>query len=161
MAPNNPILDIECGITITLVYKGAKYKRCSDFFWGLAQHAWEPISPPQMGPGGRDGGWDGGMRLWWIYLESQVKRRSLHVGFIWGLRKYNIVKTVDSHVITCATVILMIYPHLSRVRTYIVFYAYTLIKFLFQEFNKSFFLKTYCWAATDPRRARSFNVIDI
>lgn len=91
MAPNNPIFDFECGITISLVYKGAKYKRCSGFFWALAQSEWEPISISQMGPGcptnsprqsgGRDGGRDGGMRVWWIYLESQEKGRSLYLPF--------------------------------------------------------------------------------
>ena len=45
-APNNPMFDIECGITISLVYEGVKYKRCSLFFCTSAQHAWEPISNP-------------------------------------------------------------------------------------------------------------------
>lgn len=77
IAPNNPISDIELGITISLVYKGAEYKRRSWFLWALAQSAREPISSPQMGPGcptkspRRSWGRDGGMRVWWIHLESQ------------------------------------------------------------------------------------------
>lgn len=51
MAPNNPIFDIDWRITISLVYKGVKYKRCSGFFRDSTQCVWEPISIPQMGTG--------------------------------------------------------------------------------------------------------------
>lgn len=104
-APNNPILDIELEITISLEYKGAPHKKCSWFLWALAQSAREPISGPQMGPGGptnsprRSWGRDGGMGVWWIHLES--KRRSLPTclsfSHTWLPRIFSVCVTTTIH----------------------------------------------------------------
>lgn len=80
-APNNPMVDIELGITISLVYKGAQHKRCWRFLWALSQSAREPISSPQIGAGGPTNGpgrlMRGGMagwEFWWSHLESKRRR---------------------------------------------------------------------------------------
>lgn len=105
IAPNNPILDIELEIPISLVYKGAQHKKCSWFLWALAQSAREPISGSQIGPGGptnsprRSWGRDGGMGVWWIHLESKRRGLTTCLSFshTWLPRIFSVCVTTTIH----------------------------------------------------------------